>query len=243
MQSDRMTPGGWVAIHVAGTPLSILAGPPPDAVVTERTVVVCSPTSAALVLGSTQEAADFDPARCAAAGLDILRRRSGGGAVLLRPGAQVWIDVFVPRGDPLFDDDVLASFGWLGAIWAGAVADSLGPSAGAGAGARLEVVRGPVAATAWSRTLCFGGLGAGEVTLDDRKVVGISQRRARPGAWFHSMALLEFDPPELISLLDRSEPERDEAAAWLAGFATSVPAGRTAAEELISSVLSRLPSA
>jgi len=232
-----MIQGGWAEIELVGAPRSILAGPSGGAV-TERTVVVCRPTSAALVLGSTQDAADFNGERCAAAGLDVVRRRSGGGAVLLRRGAQIWIDLFVPRGDPLFDDDVLASFSWVGATWAAALADL-----GVSVNSRLEVTSGRAQTTAWSRTLCFGGLGAGEVTLDDRKVVGISQRRARLGSWFHSMALLDFDPGEICSLLERSDAERAEAADWLKTVAGAVPTGRAAAETLVAGVLSRLPAA
>ncbi len=247
-----MNPGGWVEVRRADTPRSILAGPSAGAEVNERTVVVCQPTSAALVLGSTQDAVDFSASRCAAAGLDVVRRRSGGGAVVVRPGAQIWIDLFIPRGDPLFDDDVVASFGWVGMAWAealfaalaalGALGDETAACAGGDDGSRLAVAGVAAGATAWSGILCFAGLGAGEVTLDGRKVVGISQRRARPGAWFHSMALLEFCPGELVSLLERPEPDRLEAAACLEASAAAVPSG-VPADALVDGVLSRLPTA
>ena len=201
-----------------------------------RIVATCHVAGATLVLGSTQEAADFDPARCAAAGLDILRRRSGGGAVLLRPGAQVWIDVFVPRGDPRFVDDVLASFGFLGEAWRAAVASVMD----GGRSTLAVVASGAAVATRWSPTLCFAGLGAGEVTVDGRKVVGISQRRDRSGAWFHSMAMLEFDPSELPGLLRLREAEKLEAARSLAATATAVPGGRSAGWRLRSALLRQL---
>jgi lipoate---protein ligase len=201
-----------------------------------RTAVVCRPTSPALVLGSAQRESSFDLARCGAAGLDVVRRRSGGGAVVVRPGAQIWLDFFVPRHDPLFDEDVLASFGFVGEIWKAALLDSL-PAV---APSSLAVARGPAVATSWSATLCFGGLGAGEVTIDGRKVVGVSQRRDRDGAWFHSMALVEFDPAELTSLLACPQARRIEAAAWLAGSAAGVPGGLEAAPALTSSIVARL---
>ena len=50
----------------------------------------------ALVLGSTQRAEVVDERACADAGVEVVRRRSGGGAVLLEPGAVVWFDVVVP---------------------------------------------------------------------------------------------------------------------------------------------------
>jgi lipoate-protein ligase A len=39
------------------------------------------------------------------------------------------------------------------------------------------------------------------VSVDGRKVVGISQRRTREGAWFQCAALLEWRPRELVDLL------------------------------------------
>ena len=109
---------------------------------------------------------------------------TGGGAVLVAPGAQVWLDVWVPRGHPLWDDDVIGAAAWLGHAWVGALT-------GLGAGP-LGVHRGPLAPTAWSDRICFAGFGPGEVFVADRrgdggpppspgaKVVGLAQRRTRP---------------------------------------------------------------
>ena len=200
------------------------------------TVSLCEPTGGAVVLGSSQPESVADADRCREAGLDVLRRRSGGGAVLVRPGGQLWVDVFVPRGDDRFDDDVLASFAFLGSAWCEALADSL-----PGAGASLSVASGRSApATTWSKVLCFAGLGAGEVSVEGRKVVGISQRRDRLGAWFHSMALLDLDPIELPSLLDLDPGDRAEAAGALASGATAVPGGSSAAPALLAALIDHL---
>jgi lipoate-protein ligase A len=200
------------------------------------TAIVCRPTSSALVLGSAQHESDFDPVACRAAGLDVVRRRGGGGAVIVRPGAQVWVDFFVPRGDPLFSDDVLASFAFVGEIWTAAILATR-PSLSAG---DISVATGRAKPTSWSKTLCFGGVGAGELTVHGRKVVGVSQRRDRTGAWFHSMALLEFDPHELVALLSGPELLRREAAAWLARSAAAVPSGSDTAPSLMEAVVGRL---
>lgn len=237
-------PRGGGLIEALGAPFAVLerAGSPAELLAAAYrtwetgTAVVCLATSSALVLGSSQPESDFDFARCGAAGLEVVRRRSGGGAVIVRPGAQVWVDFFVPRDDPLFDDDVVASFGFVGEIWRAAVVDSL-PSISPGS---IAVASGPVVATSWSDALCFGGLGAGEVSIDGKKVVGVSQRRDRNGAWFHSMALLEFDPHELASLLSGPESRGREAAAWLAEVAAVVPSGPAAAASLTEAIVSRL---
>ena len=73
----------------------------------------------ALVLGSTQRVDDVDAEAAAALGVEVVRRRSGGGAVLLEPDDVAWIDVIVPRGDPLWSDDVAVAAEWLGQAWVG----------------------------------------------------------------------------------------------------------------------------
>ena len=215
----------------SGAPRELLVVPS----VSSPTAFACEPTSGALVLGSTQHDSAIDRRRCAAAGLDVLRRRSGGAAVIVRPGAQVWIDVFVPRDDRRYDDDIQASFAFLGSAWRAAFAEVFPATPG-----RLEVHTGAVKRTSWSRVLCFAGLGAGEVTLQGHKVVGISQRRDRSGAWFHSMAMLQFDPGELPALLGLVGDELDEATAVAASRAVAVPGGPDAGSRLLAAVLDNL---
>ena len=156
--------------------------------------------------------------------LAVTRRRSGGGAVLVAPGDQVWLDAFVPRGDPLFEEDLVRSSWWLGELWA----EALGV-AGADE-ASLGVHRGAVVRTPWSRTLCFAGIGPGEVTLSGRKLVGISQRRDRRGAWFHSAALVRFDPAHLAGLLLLDPSSRRALVAHLESEVATLPVVATGLE-------------
>ena len=72
----------------------------------ERAVWVCEASGPALVLGSAQPEDGVDRAACAAAGVDVVRRRSGGGAVLVVPGEVLWVDLVLPVGDALWQDDV-----------------------------------------------------------------------------------------------------------------------------------------
>lgn len=181
-------------------------------------------TSPAVVLGSTQP----DSAVRASAGIDVVRRRSGGGAVLVEPGGVVWVDVLVPAGDPLWQPDVGRAFAWLGRAWATALAHV--GVAGA------EVYDGPLRQTAWSRAVCFAGLGPGEVTVDGAKVVGLCQRRTRAGALFQCAALLRWDPARLVDLLDLPPG----AAADLARVARAVDVD---AEVLVAAVLAAVTCA
>ena len=176
----------------------------------------------ALVLGSTQPPSVVDAGVAAAAGVDVVRRHSGGGAVLLRPGAMVWVDVLVPAGDRLWDRDVNRAFLWLGRAWAGAIGD-LGVAGAA-------VHEGAVVRTPWSARVCFAGLGPGEVTVEGRKVVGISSRRRRDGALFQCAALRQWDPEGIAGLL--SVP-----AGELSGLAVGLP---VVGDELADALLARL---
>lgn len=179
-----------------------------------RLVELLEAEGPAVVLGSTQPESDVDPAAVRATNTAVVRRRSGGGAVLVGPGAGAWIDLTIPRHDALWDDDVARAFGWLGRCWV----DALGTLGVQGA----QVHEGPLVETAWSRRVCFAGLGPGEVVVDGRKVVGISQRRTRAGARFQCMVHRRWDPGPLVRLLALPADRREAAVAELAGAAAGV---------------------
>jgi lipoate-protein ligase A len=172
----------------------------------------------------------LDGDRVARAGIEVVRRASGGGAVLVVPGSMVWVDLAIPAGDPLWEADVGKAFWWVGDLWAAALmALGQGP---------CRVHRGGLVPSPWSRLVCFAGLGPGEVTLGGRKAVGLSQRRTRAGAVFHGAALLEVRAHELVSLLDLAPAEQEQAVSALeAGVAALPVQGR----DLESALLDRLP--
>jgi lipoate-protein ligase A len=176
----------------------------------ERAVRVATVTAPAVVLGSTQRLEVVDAGRAAVAGVDVVRRRGGGGAVLVGPGEIAWVDVFVPAGDELWSADVAVAFHWLGAAWTAALAD---------VGVDATWHDGTQCTTTWSRLVCFAGLGAGEVSVDGRKVVGLSQRRSRAGLLFLCAALLRWTPAALVDLLALSDAERARAKEELAPVA------------------------
>lgn len=200
-----------------------------------RTIFVCKVTDRALVLGSTQATTDADRSRCARLGVAVVRRRSGGGAVFVSPGSQVWVDAFLPAGDALLLADVGRSFLWFGELWAKALSAAL--AAKAPAVGRIEVAAPGGPSSSWGRRLCFGSLGAGEVTIAGRKVVGLSQRRDREGASFHSMGLVADHTDDLLGCLDLGDGERSQAAAHLRRVAGLIPvAERPLAEAVLKLV-------
>jgi lipoate-protein ligase A len=171
-------------------------------------------TAPALVLGSTQDRSVVDVDACVRAGVDVVRRRSGGGAVLLVPGEVTWLDVIVPVGAPGWSDDVHAPMIWLGRSLAGAIERATGID-------DLVVHDAAMVSTTWSRLVCFDGLGAGEVVLEGRKLVGISQRRTRHAARLQCCWYSEYAPQRLVDLLD---PEVHRPAATELAPVATLPA-------------------
>jgi len=180
-----------------------------------RAIRWCVPERSAVVLGSAQPIEHIDVAAAEQLGIDVVRRRSGGGAVLVEPGDIAWVDVLIPRDDPLWCDDVGRAFWWLGEVWRDAL-DALG-HAGA------VVHRGALITTEWSRLVCFAGLGPGEVTIDGRKVVGISQRRTRQGAVFQCAVVRRFALDRLVAVLALAPEERRRLVAAVAPTVGAVP--------------------
>lgn len=195
----------WAIERASGLAASFHARELPDPL--ERTAWIFDVDGPALVLGSTQAMAGIDVEACRRAGVDVVRRRSGGGAVLLDPGDATWVDLMVPRDDPLWDDDIARAAHWVGDAWAQALV------AGGAASDDVAVHRTGLVRGAWSDRVCFAGIGPGEVLLRGAKLVGLSQRRTRSGARFQCVLLLRWRPARLIGLLAPPRPTVDALTA------------------------------
>ena len=86
-----------------------------------RLAVVRDVPQPALVLGSTQPTEVVNLMALRRRDVELVRRRGGGGAVFLAPGAQLWIDTWIPRDDSLWVTDVSAAAEWVGAWWVAAL--------------------------------------------------------------------------------------------------------------------------
>jgi lipoate-protein ligase A len=179
-----------------------------------RQVRVLEATRPAVVLGSSEPEGHVDAVRAAEAGMDVARRPSGGGAVLVGPGEVLWVDLIIPEGDELWDPDVGRAAWWVGDAWACALLE-VGL-------ADLEVRKAPMQSGRWSDRVCFAGVAAGEVLIGGRKAVGLSQRRVRSGALFQTAVLLRWDPSDLLDLMDMDDADRASALADLADVAVGV---------------------
>lgn len=146
-------------------------------------------TPAALVLGSAQPETD------AATTIDVVKRGTGGGAVLCDVGTLL-IDLAVPAGHALAPEDVTEAYRPLGeAIQVALV--------GMGLDCRTVTVDEARAMDdahkAAARRACWAGLSPYELVLaDGRKLVGLAQRRRR-GAVLHQIAIPVTTPPTAVA--------------------------------------------
>lgn len=160
----------------------------------ERTARIVDVTRSALVLGSSQRSNLPNIPALESLNAELVVRRSGGGAVFLSPMGQLWVDIAIPRSDPLFVEDVGKSFLVIGEIFL-KLFSSLGCH-------DLEMHTGKMIGGDLARAICFAGLGPGEITFEGAKVVGMSQRRTAQGAVFQCAIYLTYPFDQLNQLLN-----------------------------------------
>jgi lipoate-protein ligase A len=189
----------WRIQEIAGDVGEFHARPLPD---NERAATFFRAETPTLVLASSQRQESVDVDAAVRQGVDVVRRRSGGGGVLLWPDEFVWLDLEIPASDELWSDDVGRATWWVGELWRSALADLSPLSA---------VHRGTMRRSRWSSEVCFAGTGPGEVMAGESKLVGVSQRRTRSAARFQTMVHLRWRPDVVASLV-ADHPSVDELA-------------------------------
>lgn len=128
-------------------------------------------------------------------GLEVLRRESGGGAVLTGPW-MLGLSVSLPPEHPLLGTSLTDSYQWLGEIIArtlqecGAPAEAVSPQ-----DVRDRANVCPTTNLSWS---CFGGLSPWEVLSNGRKIAGLAQVRRSNGVLLVGGVLLNQSPWELL---------------------------------------------
>jgi lipoate-protein ligase A len=228
---------GWLVERRRGTASEIHRRWPDDSSRDSRIVAVCEITNpATIVLGSSQPEPELDQAEVARTGVVVTRRSTGGGAVYVAPAAQVWVDVWIPRGDPLWVEDVIDSSAWLGRAWLDALA-----VAGVNG---LMIHGGRLEKGGWGEVVCFASIGPGEVSTNGMKLVGLAQRRTRDGALFHTCCPLDAAGAELVRLLYLGGEQRRELDSLLGRHATCLREAAPRTEtDLLESVAQLVVSA
>ncbi len=140
------------------------------------TMFVLHLAASTLVLGGSQSLGVLDLERLGET--PLRRRRGGGGLVLLQPD-DLWIDWWIPTGDARWSNDVRASSIIVGEWWAKALTNEVEGVISVHTGA----LEGEVA----NRAVCFAGKGPGEVFVDGRKAVGLTQWRVREGIFISTV--------------------------------------------------------
>ena len=108
----------------------------------------------------------------------LRRRRGGGGVVVLQPD-DVWLDWWIPAGDERWSPDVHAMSRHVGEWWRAALASRLH--------GEVALHEGPMTGDPASRVACFAARGPGEVMVDGRKAVGVTQWRVREGVFLSTV--------------------------------------------------------
>lgn len=189
-----------------------------------RAVWSCEVTAPCIILGSTQLTDDVDAATAATLGVSIAKRRSGGGAVFVSPSDSVWIDITIPKDDALWVDDVSASMLWLGDAFVRALAPWV----------NVETFRGTFEQGQDGRMVCFASTSPGEVFVDGKKLVGISQRRGRNGARLQCVLYRQWNPHLWTPALTNIEARERVDAMQVATLDIS-------ADHLVDALLQQLP--
>jgi lipoate-protein ligase A len=144
--------------------------------------------------------------RSGVGGLEVLVRRSGGGAVLVGPW-MLGLSAVLPVAHPLVAGGPVASYRWLGEAVALALR-RIGVDAAALTPQALRERRGDGAA-ACAGWACFGGLSPWEVLARGRKIAGLAQQRRRHGVLLVAGVLLQR-PPWALLCTRLQQPPADE---------------------------------
>jgi len=159
---------------------------------------IMRPSRPALVMGSSQKPEQFHHDLLSADGVELVGRRSGGGAVFIDPAATVWIDLVAPRTSDWWSRELAENFLMVGRVWQRALAVL---------GVETELCTTAPVRTEAASLACWAGVGWGELTLGAAKVVGLSARRTRWGTRVQAMAVLNGSSARVGDyLLDAVEP-------------------------------------
>jgi len=142
-----------------------------------------------------------DHAAAAALGIGLVRRPTGGSAILHEgPDLEVTYSVTAAAEDFAGADDLLATYRWIGAALEAGLRRL---------GAPVEMVPVRPSDPAVMPAFCFARTGSYELEVDGRKLVGSAQRRQGAGFLQHGSVMLGAAPERLRQVFPR---ERDPLA-------------------------------
>lgn len=162
----------------------------------------------AVIMGCSQRPDEAQSDRAMQAGLPIMRRGSGGGAVLAGPW-MLSFTLFIPADHPIAELNIIDIFGWFEQIWMQTLQQVGVPAQGVNK-AMIDHSK-KVAKEQSVDWACYAGLSHGEiVSLDGRKLVGLAQIRKRKGVALVSGLHLAACDWSLLSQVVVNKPEQGE---------------------------------
>jgi lipoyl(octanoyl) transferase len=156
----------------------------------------------ALSLGRFQDAEkSVDTGECARLGIDVVRRITGGRAVL--HNKELTYSIVSPSDNPLFSSDVLGTYriiaaGLVAGLHLLGIPAEIVSRSGKYAGMVEKKSKDPA---------CFSSPSWYEIVVGNKKIIGSAQRRVRGGVLQHGSILLDYDPVLESSILPRANTE------------------------------------
>ena len=170
-------------------------------------------TPACLSLGRMQAAATVDFVRCAARGWDVVRRSSGGRAVLHEH--ELTYSVIARDDEPRVAGGIMQSYQHLSdGLLNGLLRLGLTPDQTLTRPSR-DAEKGPI---------CFDVPAAYEITHGGRKLVGSAQKRSRDIVLQHGAIPLRGDVSRIVDALAMDAEERELERARVSSLATTIEA-------------------
>jgi lipoyl(octanoyl) transferase len=145
---------------------------------------------AALSLGYGQKTEDVDMTACRSCGLDIVRRITGGRAVL--HDREVTYAVIVPAKDPLFPGGILDNYRVIALVLRETLAEF---------GIRTDLEPGRSGNSRARHSACFTAPSSWELVHQGRKMAGSAQKRNDRAFLQHGSIPLEMDLPRMQRIL------------------------------------------
>ena len=166
---------------------------------------------AAVSIGYFQKAAtEVDMSECRRQGIDVVRRLTGGHAVL--HDAELTYSLVVSEMNPLVPHTITASY----RFFSQGLLDGL---KALGIEAQMSMPKAAYSQTKrrHASAACFDAPSHYEVTFGGRKLIGSAQVRKDGVILQHGSILLQFDPKQVASLLNLPTPEAKNTVAGMLG--------------------------
>lgn len=174
----------------------------------------------AVSLGRSQPASDVRLAVAAALGFDVVRRPSGGRAIVHMP-RDITYSIAAPAGDPIHEAPIEEAAAAAAGIVAGALR-------------RLGVPARPRGPTPYrpGGPICLLAAGSGDILVGDKKVSGAAVLRGGRATLVHGVVLVDHSPSTWLSLVRAGPGETrlfQESVAGLERLGRPVRPGELAA--------------